>query len=123
MKQKGDYDSLRAQYIKPYLDYFFIWPVLKQRSLDFDLQDLPGKNEKLTYKSNKPYSIGVGFYLFDLGFELTFAVPLAEKRKKIYGESEARDLQLNILGKRFGFDAFYQKYSGFYIAEIGRAHV
>ena len=110
-------DSLRSQYIKSFPDHFFIWPVLKQRRLDFELKNLSERGEMLTYKSNKPYSLGIGMYLFEVGLELTFAAPLDEKNKMIYGESKARDLQLNVIGKRFGVDLFYQKYTGFYIVD------
>lgn len=108
-------DSVRAMYIQSFPDHFFIWPVLKQRKLDFEIANVNGKRQELGYKSNKPYSFGIGMYLFELGFELAFAIPLDEQSKRLYGESDARDLQLNILGKRWGIDAYHQRYNGFYI--------
>lgn len=109
-------DSLREQYIKSYPDHFFIWPVLKQRKLDFDVKTIGGsRRETLGYKANKPFSFGVGMYLFELGFELAFAVPLDQQSIDIYGESKVRDVQLNILGKKWGIDAYYQKYKGYYV--------
>lgn len=113
----GKYDSLRSIYIKSYHDHFFLWPVLKQRRLDFELEDLPERRKSLTYHSNKPYAFGLGMYLFELGVELTFDVPLDEKSKEIYGESDARDIQLNIFTKKWGLDLYSQKYSGFYIED------
>lgn len=110
-------DSLRSTYIKSFPDHFFIWPVIKQRKLDFEITDLKGSEYTLGYKSNKPFSFGVGMYLFELGFELAFAVPLDEQSKKIYGESDARDIQLNVLGKKWGVDAYFQQYDGFYIED------
>jgi hypothetical protein len=90
---QSEYDSARSQYIKRYRHHFFLWPVLKQRKLEFELLNLPSKEQNLAYKSNKPYS------------------------KAIYGPSEARDLQLNILGKKWGIDVIHQKYKGFYIVD------
>lgn len=110
------YDSLRSVYIQSFPDHFFIWPVLKQRSLNFEMNSL-SEDKSLTYRSNKPFSFGVGMYLFELGVELTFAIPADEKNKMIYGESDARDLQLNIIGKKWGGDLYVQKYSGFYIED------
>lgn len=110
-------DSLRAYYIQEYPDRFFIWPVLKQRSLTFDIQDKEEKKRKIEFLPNNRFTLGAGFYLFELGFEVTFLIPLAESSKTIYGESEARDLQLNILAKKWGADVYYQKYSGFYIKD------
>jgi hypothetical protein len=112
---QGEYDSVRAQYIQTFPDHFFLWPVLKQRRLDFEMTSLSNKDHSLTYKSNKPYSFGLGMYIFELGIELAFSVPLDQQNKRIYGASDASDLQLNIIGKKWGIDAFVQKYSGFYI--------
>lgn len=108
-------DSIRSLYIKSFPDHFSLWPVFKQRRLDFEMTSLLDTKKSITYKSNKPYSIGFGAYLFELVIELTAAVPLNEQSKRIYGESDARDLQLNIIGKRWGIDLYRQKYSGFYI--------
>lgn len=110
-------DSLRAYYIQEYPDHFFIWPVLKQRSLTFDIQDKEEKERKIEFIPNNRFTFGAGFYVFDLGFEVTFAIPLNEDSKAIYGESSARDLQLNILSKKWGADVYYQKYAGFYMKD------
>jgi hypothetical protein len=111
-------DSLRDTYIKRFPDHFFLYPVLKQRSLNFELEKVDRDN-LLTFKPNNAYSLGIGTYLFELCFELALAIPTDSKSNTIYGESHARDIQLNVLGKKFGIDAFYQKYSGFYISDRG----
>jgi hypothetical protein len=110
-------DSVRSYYIKHFPDYFFLYPVLKQRSLNFELQKQGGDKNSITFKPNNSYSVGLGTYLFEVGFELTFAIPIDEKSEKIFGVSKARDIQLNILGRKWGLDAFYQKYHGFYITD------
>jgi hypothetical protein len=111
-------DSIRDMNIIRFPDHFFIYPVIKQRSLNFELEKTDG-SDLLTFKPNNSFSFGVGFYLFEVGAEIAFAVPLNEQSKEIYGESEARDIQLNLLGKRWGMDIFYQKYSGFYVTDKG----
>jgi hypothetical protein len=110
-------DSLRNYYIKHFPDYFFLYPVLKQRHLNFELEKQNGDENLVTFKPNNSYSFGLGMYLFEVNFELAFAIPIDERSKSIYGESDARDLQLNILGKKWGLDAFYQRYTGFYITD------
>jgi hypothetical protein len=109
-------DSLRNLSIRSFPDHFFIYPLIKQRSLNFELEKTD-RSALLTYKPNTSYSLGVGMYVFEVGVELAFAVPLDEKSKSLYGDSDARDIQLNVLGKKWGVDAIYQKYSGFYITE------
>ena len=111
-----DKDSVRRYYIKSFPDYFFVYPVLKQRSLSFELAKRDGSS-LLTYKPNNTYNLGLGVYLFELGLEFSFAIPLEEQSIERFGESEARDLHLNILTKRWGVDALYQKYGGFYLVD------
>jgi hypothetical protein len=113
----SEYDSVRAYYINHFPDYFFVYPVLRQRSLNFELEKLKDDQSVITYKPNSSYSFGLGVYLFELGAELAFAVPLEEQSITRFGKSRARDVQLNVLGKKWGVDAFYQKYNGFYITD------
>ena len=108
-------DSIRSVYIKSYPDKFFLWPVVKQRSLSFKLED-PKGGKTAEFKPNSAVGLGLGMYLFDLGFELVFAVPVGEKLDSTRGKTKATDLQLNILSKRWGADVFYQRYSGFYLS-------
>jgi hypothetical protein len=110
-------DSIRAYYIKRFPDYFFLYPVLKQRSLNFELENKNDSERLVAFKPNNSYSFGMGLYLFEMVFELAFAIPLDAKSISRYGESKARDVQLNVLGKTWGLDAFYQKYTGFYTTD------
>jgi hypothetical protein len=108
-------DSLRSHYIQEYPDRFFVWPVIKQRQLSFEVVDKEEDQGEVQFIPNNEFTMGLGFYVLELGFEVTFGIPLNEKNKEIYGESKARDWQLNILGKKWGADVYYQKYTGYYI--------
>src|SRR5690606_12053950 len=79
-------DTLSVAGIRSYPDPLFLWPVLKQRSLNFRVRDL-GENRALRYKPNNAYTLGVGAYVFDISFELTFAIPVNERDRRIYGKS------------------------------------
>lgn len=109
----GDEDTLRNDYIQQYPNHFFLWPVLKQRKLRFDVKNIKTKDE-IQFEPNNAYSLGFGAYVFDISFEVTFAIPVNEKSKEIYGDSKARDLQVNTLSKKWGADLYFQKYQGFY---------
>jgi hypothetical protein len=108
-------DSLRNIYIKQFPDKFFIWPLLKKREISFSLNSRDDKGKKLNYKPNTSFSAGIGFYIFEVATEITFAVPIDERSKAAYGASNARDFQINSLGKSWGVDIYSQKYSGFYV--------
>ncbi|HEX5170934.1 MAG TPA: DUF4421 domain-containing protein [Cyclobacteriaceae bacterium] len=106
-------DTLQSDYILRYPDYFFVWPVLKRKSLNFNVSDKK-EDESIDYKPNNSYTVGLGAYVFDLALELTFAIPINEKDKKTFGESKVRDFQINALSSKWGGDLYYQKYTGFY---------
>jgi len=108
-------DSIRNLYIKQFPDKFFIWPLLKKREISFDLNSRDDKGKKLSYKPNTSFSAGIGFYIFDIAAELTFAVPIDERNQATYGTSNARDLQANFLGQQWGVDLYRQKYDGFFV--------
>jgi hypothetical protein len=109
-------DSLRDGNIQLFPNDFFVYPVLKQRTLSFELEKRD-RSGLLTFRPNRTYSFGVGLYLFEVGAELAVAIPVAEKKTTLFGKSKARDIQLNLLGKKFGLDMYYQRYRGFYVTD------
>jgi len=108
-----EHDTLSHTLIKSYSDYFLVWPVLKQRSLNFSVRD-PASNRPFEYKPNNAYTLGLGAHVFDVTLEFTVAVPLKEKDPAVFGHSRVRDFQINALGRSWGADLFVQRYTGFY---------
>ncbi len=109
-------DSIRSKYIRKYTDHLFIWPVIKRRTLTFDVSSAAQSKDNLSFKPNNSYSAGVGMYLFDVSAELTFSIPIEDKNRARYGTSGARDLSASILGSNWGVDAFVQRYQSFYLS-------
>jgi hypothetical protein len=107
-------DSSRSFYIQSFPKHFLVYPVLKYRSLSFEVRNPKRMSQAVAFRPNNTSSFGVGFYIFDINLELTFAIPLGERKQRIFGETNAQDLQINILTKRWGLDVYHQKYSGFY---------
>lgn len=108
-------DTLRGRYIKKYPDHFFIWPVIKRRSLSFDISSEGKANDALSFRPNNAYSVGIGAYLFDISAEVSLSVPIDEKSSGRFGTSEARDLSASLLGSNWGVDVFVQRYERFYL--------
>lgn len=119
---QSEYDSERAEYIQSYSDQFFLWPVLKQRQLEFRIEDAQSRDARLIYRPNRPYSLGVGVYLFEVVLELTGSLPVSPRSEDIFGESRARDFQVNMFGKKWGVDLYRQKYEGFYVVDPNKPH-
>jgi len=110
-------DSIRTRYVESFREYFFIWPLIKQRTTAFEVRRSDNQGQVLTFRPNNAYTAGLGFYLFELGFEVTFAVPVDQKKTSLYGTSNALDIQVNMLSKHWGADVFYQRYGGFYLID------
>ncbi len=108
-------DSIRAIYIERFPDHFFIWPLSKIRTTQFEIRQINNAGNNLTFKPNNALGLGFGLYVFEIGAEITFAVPIAAERDALFGKTKATDLQLNLLGKTWGLDVFYQNYNGFYV--------
>ncbi len=119
-KLQAQTDSLRDKYIQSFPDKFFLWPVLKKRQQSFEVDNREDQIGKLNYRPNSSFNAGVGMYLFEVGIELTFAVPIDERSSNTYGASDVRDLQANFLGKNWGVDLYTQKYSGFYVPNLNQ---
>lgn len=106
-------DSTKSKFIEQFSDKFFIWPVIKKRSLSFDITNRSAR-QTVNYKPNNSFSLGLGIYLFEIGAEITFAVPIDERSQSTYGNTDAREFHANFLGHGWGLDVFRQKYTGFY---------
>jgi len=114
-------DSIRDKYVERFPDYFFVWPVLKQRSTSFEIQQNKNRGNQLAYKPNNSYGLGFGMYLFEVGAEITFSIPVGEQKNEFFGKTKATDIQANLLGKHWGADVFYQRYTGFYVADANKS--
>ncbi len=110
-------DSTRIKYVESFQEYFFLWPLLKQRTTTFEVRRIDNRGQALTFRPNNAFTGGLGLYLFELGVEVTFALPVDQKKTALYGTSQAFDLQVNMLTKHWGADIFYQKYGGFYLTD------
>jgi hypothetical protein len=111
-------DSINNEYIERYHDKFFIWPLFKKRSLSFDVRN--GDSDKVKYKPNNSYSLGLGVYLFEISAEISFELPMNEKSQSTFGSTEAREIHANFLGNNWGVDVFRQRYDGFYFTMPSR---
>lgn len=116
-KNRQLHDSIRSKFVRGYPDHFFIWPLIKKRSLEVETRSLRDPKHRIFLKPNNSVSMGLGFYIFEVAFELTFAVPIDEQSQFRYGKTDASDFQLNALGKYWGFDVYRQKYEGFYLTD------
>jgi len=112
-KKRGINDSIRHTFVKSYPDHFFVWPVIKRRTLEVEARSIADSDHRVFFKPNNTVSLGFGFYLLEIAFELAFAVPIEEQSKFKYGNTDASDFQLNALGKYWGFDVYRQKYQRF----------
>lgn len=116
--QKEYLDSIsRAQYIERFPDYFFVWPVFRQRASSFVLQNASNTNSNLTFSPNIRFHTGLGFYLFEIGFQFIVAIPRPSSSIAEYGESNSFDIQASLVGKNWDVELFQEDYKGYYLED------
>src|SRR5688572_16893591 len=76
-------DSTRAEYIEEFPDDFSIWPMLKYRALSFSIEDKKQEQPAVIFNPNNDFKMGAGFYLFEVSFEVSFAVPIAVRDESV----------------------------------------
>ena len=107
------HDSLRQFYVRPYAKQFFIGPVIKQRTVSFQLRNRFDVY-KITFRPNHSYSAGIRLHVLGVGTEFTMAIPLATRNKERFGETEVTEFSFNSISKDWLADFYWQRYSGFY---------
>lgn len=111
-----DYDSIRSIYVKEFPDHFNTKIIATDRLLILNLIGRDQEKKRVNYAPNDRGYVGIGAYIFDVGFELAVKVPAAfERSKSRYGETDFIDFQGNIYGRKWCFDGTFQKYDGFYL--------
>lgn len=116
---RAKHDSARSTYIEGFPDQFAVWPHVKYRDLSFRIRDQKRDQPAIHYNPNNNLKAGAGFYLLNLSFEISFAVPVPLRDESVFGKSKALDLQANILSKSLGVDLYLQNYTGFYKETMG----
>jgi hypothetical protein len=71
----------------------------------------------LTFSPNIKFHTGLGFYLFEIGFQFIVAIPRSQSNINEFGESNSLDLQANLIGKNWGLDLFHESYQGYYVED------
>lgn len=69
----------------------------------------------LDLKPNGSTNLGFGFNYKWLGLGFAFGMPGLNNDNDIYGKTDRFDMQMNMYGKRFGSDLYFQRYKGYYI--------
>jgi hypothetical protein len=63
---------------------------------------------------NGVISLGAGFNFKGIGLGLGIGIPSSSKSNEKYGKTRRIDMQLSILSKRVGGDAYFQAYKGYF---------
>jgi hypothetical protein len=75
--------------------------------------DDKGYKERLKYRPNSPFNVGVGFNYKLIGINLGFNLPIINDTKE-YGKTKFIDLQTHVYGRKLIVDLYFQRYKGFY---------
>ncbi|UII22145.1 DUF4421 family protein [Fulvivirga ligni] len=116
-------DSIYSTYVKRFPDKFNAKLLGSDKLLSLDLISQSNRKDRVNYFPNNQGFLGVGVYMFDIGFEMSVKVPdFLQKDEAQFGSTDFKDFQGNIYGRKWCFDVTYQKYQGFYINNADRVY-
>ncbi|MBA3705432.1 MAG: DUF4421 family protein [Bacteroidetes bacterium] len=101
-------------YIKSYYKRLVLTLPVSTRFLQFSLIDVKTGN-RLTFVPNLQYNLGISVSSRWVSFILNSGVKLFNGNTATKGKTEYKDLQLNIYGRKFTTDMYFQYYKGFFI--------
>lgn len=122
--QTPEYDEeidIDTSYIVSYRDIFTPRIVLLGKRNQFTLtNNFPdslniSKNE-LTFKTNSPMNLGLGFTYKWIGINLAFNLGFLNGDKEKYGKTKRFDLSTHLYARKFVVDLGYQWYKGYYLS-------
>lgn len=113
----GDSKSIRDSFFVRYPEKpwnFRLYQVNKFSNTTFisGMDSIP----PIRYKPNSNPGLGIGIFYRGIGAFLGLSLPSTKRDIRIRGKTRRLDLQLNQYGKRFGVDANFQYFKGYYIA-------
>ena len=78
----------------------------------------PSNTNKLIYKPNSNFNVGLGISYKWIGFSTAFNLKFINNDSKLYGETQNLDLQFDIYGRKMIWTTGVQFYQGFYWANV-----
>lgn len=101
-------------YIEEFNTKFIIQPFTAGKNQRISIRDKDRENDIINYKPNLNQSIGiVASYK---GIRLTLSLKFPENNEDKYGKTKFTLLQLNMKGRKYGINLYYQDYRGFYLS-------
>ncbi len=96
---------------------FQLWIYGKQKFTDIRFIDEINK-QTLTYASNDPFNIGMGFNWRFIGIGIALNFKFINNDDEIYGDTKRLDLQMNAFGNRSVFDLTFLFYKSYYLRNM-----
>lgn len=105
--------SLDTTYIADYHNELIVRAFGSRKYTTYTLHDKE-YNERLAYRPNSPFNVGVGFNYKMIGINLGFNLPIINDNM-LYGKTKFLDLQSHVYGRKLIVDLYLQRYKGFYL--------
>ncbi|MDX1903640.1 MAG: DUF4421 family protein [Thermonemataceae bacterium] len=112
----------QGEYIQTFTDHFLVKVGANNRSLDLTLsprvRGITQFDKLLWYRPSVQNTIGVGVSFKDIGLSYSFKLAQRPATRSAQGNSKYFDMQLHSLGRKYGYDIYYQNYQGYYIVDL-----
>ena len=111
--QKGEPDP---SYIREFPGTITVRTFLGEKISGFNLID--GQHaERLRYRPNNVLGLGFGTTIRGFGINISTRLPFHNDKEERYGKTTQLDLQVHRYRGKFALDIYFQRYSGFHLAD------
>ena len=104
-------ERFREEYYTSYADQLLlrIYTLVKSSSVG-----ITREGKQLLLDPNGTLSLGGGFNYKSFGLNLGFGLPASEESNRKFGKTRRLDIQSSVYSRKFGAEAFFQAYDGYY---------
>jgi hypothetical protein len=114
--------SAQDEYFETFDDYILLKVNANNQTLNLALapraNGITRYGQRIWYSPTVQNAFGVGVKFKNLSLSYSFKLSQSSLVKNTIGTSKYSDIQMHSYGKWFGYDIYYQKFEGFYIANL-----
>jgi len=108
-------DSTRRLNIEAFNSSLAIAPLLKYRYPSLEINGPDPEHRRIVYRPNNSYNAGARLFAFGFTIEASAAISPGSRSIGRYGETDASELTINTMGKRWFGDLHWVNYKGLFL--------
>ena len=109
------YDSLRGFRVREFERGLYLAPLVKSRYPSVNFRGQDPLHQGIAYRPNNRYIAGIRGMAFGVNFEVSKSIGHSDRVASRFGETDASDLLVNVMTRRWFGDLQWLNYKGVYL--------